>query len=59
MAELKPCPFCGDDNAVIQAHHTGRSTRYSVVCRTCYAMTNVYEAEDLAAEAWNRRKLHD
>ena len=56
---LKPCPFCGANNAAVQQYQTGRSIRYSVVCKDCWAMTNVYDADNEAIAAWNRRGNDD
>ncbi len=53
--ELKPCPFCGCSNAAVQQYQTGRSTRYSVVCKDCWAMTNVHDTKEDAIATWNRR----
>ena len=57
--ELKHCPFCGANNAAVQQYQTGRSVRFSVACKDCWAMTNVYDAEDEAVNAWNRRVSND
>ena len=54
---LKPCPFCGGENAVVTIRiNTKHAVRFHVRCRQCSCMLNrrfVCEAE--AIEAWNRR----
>ena len=58
MAELKPCPFCGGDafSTDYTYHiHPGRCIVHFVECNRCHAMTNEYDTETEANEAWNRR----
>lgn len=60
MAELKPCPFCGCDEAGTQWHHG----YWSVTCgymhdgspsKHCFQDWGEFETEKEATEAWNRR----
>lgn len=60
--ELKPCPFCGDDEAprmMIRKGKDGWRDRYYVLCEYneggCGAESGWYHYESEAAEAWNRR----
>lgn len=68
MAELKPCPFCGDkfptQNTTTRKGHLvniqGRSLltendSYEISCRICGCRTGVWCALSSAIEAWNRR----
>ena len=49
MAELKPCPFCGEKAELLGF------TRLWVQCTQCAAQTRLYVYMDAAEEAWNRR----
>ncbi len=50
--ELKPCPFCGEneDLSVMPDKHF-----YSVNCEVCGTLGPVGETEGIAVERWNRR----
>lgn len=53
MDELKRCPFCG--NCAIAIEPGGG---YQIKCRSimeCGAMTETFDTEEEATEAWNRR----
>lgn len=51
---LKPCPFCGGE--ACHAHGEGRHPMRWVSCSACYARTDEYEDDQVAAaEAWNAR----
>ena len=54
MNELKPCPFCGGDDTVIEKDPlTGT---YVVRCRNCQTIVwQYYAIREEAIEAWNRR----
>lgn len=69
MAELKPCPFCGDNFPTVTTVTTkrhimginGRSLltdndSYKIACRICGCRTAEWCAQSRAIEAWNRRK---
>lgn len=61
MAELKPCPFCGGTEIVIQSisgifpRSSYQRTYKYIQCRSCFAMTADYATKPKAIEAWNRR----
>lgn len=52
--ELKPCPFCGTNNAVLRHNKDGFSF---VLCEKdgCYVRTDGHLNDTAAVEAWNRR----
>ena len=55
MAELKPCPFCG--NAAyshISCKIHSHKVRHVIKCTRCNANME-YRSEKAAIEAWNRR----
>lgn len=64
MEELKPCPFCGNENVI---HHThsrqarrvakqeGASLPDMIVCYQCGAACSFMGSEINATKAWNRR----
>ena len=67
MAELKPCPFCGN-HPDLDFHASGckryfddmgvpRDTPilYTVKCPWCGCAIGAYESTDGAIESWNRR----
>lgn len=49
MDKLKPCPFCGG-KALLWGF-----IGYVVKCTLCGVETIIYETEEEATEAWNRR----
>ena len=51
MTELKPCPFCGGEASMYIAYDDG----YYVCCDECGCGLPVYNTEEEAIEAWNRR----
>ena len=51
MAELKPCPFCGNKVANI----FDWIGNYFVACKKCDARTSSYLTKQLAIDAWNKR----
>lgn len=67
MAELKPCPFCGETNLILaEDSDPGYWKRYYIRCTNCGARGGSYrpwrrdgsalkEVEEKAAELWNRR----
>jgi len=60
MTELKPCPFCGnDDQALFMIPHEGMRTsltRYAY-CIKCLSRGPIKRSEKEAIEAWNIRKV--
>lgn len=59
MAELKPCPFCGESGCpvhlqkIIYANEDYK--RWEVICETCGAEMAEFVTPERAIEAWNRR----
>ena len=59
MSELKPCPFCGNDESVmIEKYGTQAGDRYRVICPECMANVDNGYAQNAkqAVKAWNRRE---
>lgn len=54
MTELKHCPFCGADDAEMR-NAWALNDVYYVRCYTCGCTTELFDMEEEAAEAWNRR----
>ena len=54
MTELKACPFCGADDAGM-LNPWASSVNYCVQCYTCGCSTAIFDTEEKAAAAWNRR----
>ncbi len=58
MDKLKPCPFCGGE-AEIQCFEclfeSFEGRRYAVECKFCSCSLELFETEEEAVEAWNRR----
>lgn len=55
MAELKPCPFCGNpayDHIIYHFH--AKKQRHVVKCTKCNASME-YRDKESAIKAWNRR----
>ena len=52
MIELKPCPFCGNNNILWSL---GWGMSHGVMCGTCGASFQHRKSQKEAAEAWNRR----
>lgn len=51
MIELKPCPFCGQKAEIYQLNN-----KFESMCTNCTATIEwLFESEQEAAEAWNRR----
>lgn len=49
--KLKPCPFCGSDDVVLDETYTSGYVR----CRVCGAEGGLRYSHDEAAAAWNSR----
>lgn len=60
MAELKPCPFCGEKAELASGRFDGKETSY-VRCKRCgsigefFIVNPNYASAERAIEAWNRR----
>ena len=61
MDELKPCPFCGNEEVtlIVRKGKQGWRDRFLVLCSYddygCGAGRGWYHYEEEAIEAWNRR----
>ena len=60
MAELKPCPFCGETGICIERviAYTPTGYLYKARCSNipyCGTMQGGFYTEEAAIEAWNRR----
>jgi Lar family restriction alleviation protein len=51
MTELRKCPFCGGEASTYVAYDDG----YYVCCDECGCGLPVYNTEQEAIEAWNKR----
>jgi|CXWL01.1.fsa_nt_gi Lar family restriction alleviation protein len=49
--ELKPCPFCGED----EARSSLVCGEFAIMCNNCDGCTTYLDAEHEAIAAWNRR----
>lgn len=57
--ELKPCPFCGADEAYIgHAKDEAGATLWFCECDACSCGTDAFGSEGDAIVAWNRRPEH-
>lgn len=62
--ELKRCPFCGGQavlhKAAIESFMLGRTIfQEQISCVTCGVKTEVFDNEEKAVKAWNRRADDD
>lgn len=65
MAELKPCPFCGNKSVSVAVDNVAYSlgleedTNFQIICSVtafgCGASSGWHETKAEAIEAWNRR----
>ena len=56
MTELKPCPFCGNDE--IDCCYEAEEDVYEFYfckCKACGATAGFYQTEQEAIAAWNKR----
>ena len=49
--KIKRCPFCGGDGKVWIYDYDG----WIIGCENCGTRTEIYDTEEEAIEAWNRR----
>ena len=63
MIELKPCPFCGGEAALvkrdIQFGHWPSGGTWYVHCKKCLITTQPRRKADPVIEIWNRRVDND
>lgn len=61
MAILKPCPFCGNTNPILQrSRYVWQSKSiYAVQCNKCCARMVFFDSIHMAIDAWNRRVDND
>ena len=58
--KLKPCPFCGKNNAGLVDHISPQGDKnYTVICVSCGASVNNYDKPQQAIRKWNRRAEND
>ena len=59
MAELLPCPFCGNGDVTLrddsECQRLDGVFPYWVMCRYCQAMMQCFGTEKEAIKAWNTR----
>lgn len=56
--DLKPCPFCGQDDSIsIGKYQCVGKWWYFVECTNCTGNGPVGNTEQAAADAWNERGL--
>ena len=64
MAELKPCPFCGNradifvtnnENIFVPVKELSTGKYHSIRCASCFSGTGLYTSLNRAIEIWNRR----
>lgn len=55
--EVKPCPFCGGKEIVIDKYKHKVGDRYRIFCAGCLAMIDPGYAQDkhTVMEMWNKR----
>lgn len=53
--KLKPCPFCGEVPIPIGHWMSSGDSIFWVRCCGCGASTTLFNSEEAAKKAWNRR----
>lgn len=55
--EIKPCPFCGEKEIVINKYEHKAGTRYEIFCPGCMAMIDPGWAQQkqTVVNMWNKR----
>ena len=56
---VKPCPFCGSDDVILDVWHTAGHTEFAVVCQNCSASGPFDLSVTKAEEMWNMRRLEN
>lgn len=56
--EVKPCPFCGGKEIVVNKYEHKVGTRYGIFCTGCMAMIDPGWAQQkqTVIDMWNRRE---
>lgn len=52
---LKPCPFCGSDEAKLYVCLNEVRTEYVVMCEACGASSSYTHSKKVAMARWNNR----
>ena len=57
MAELKPCPFCGNDDLeiLLEFNPMLKYEYFRVLCSCCGASSCGHLHKEIAIKRWNRR----
>mgnify|MGYP002708508269 CR=1 FL=1 len=57
--EVKPCPFCGGKEIVIDKYKHNSGQRYRIFCTGCMAMIDpgYAQQEYTVIKMWNKRKV--
>lgn len=56
--ELKPCPFCGNEDIELKLEFDGHGGEpwHEVICNKCYANINLHSRSEIdTIKKWNRR----
>lgn len=55
--EVKPCPFCGETEIVIDEYEREVGTRYRIFCTGCMAMIDpgYVQQPEIVKRMWNKR----
>lgn len=56
MNELKPCPFCGNDNLDVNGIPYTNKNWVEIYCRNCFGSIRSYTYKD-AVMKWNKRTI--
>lgn len=55
--DLKPCPHCGGNVAILPMPHNGISAPLTYIgCKNCHAVTSVEAPREVAIKTWNKRE---
>lgn len=56
MSYLIECPYCEGKGTVSKGTLDNGNEGKKIICSICGAQTAVYESEELASAAWNKRQ---